>query len=85
MTWSFGWNSSLPVYYIRENERVLLYASGHTGVIYNVLKNNQHHLQVCRLLLLLVKEVVLDLNTALWFLFPGPTSFYLSYMFLPPF
>ncbi|KAB0370026.1 hypothetical protein FD755_017988 [Muntiacus reevesi] len=45
MTWSFGWNSSLPVYYIRENERVLLYASGHTGVIYNVLKNNQHHLQ----------------------------------------
>ncbi|XP_017916788.1 PREDICTED: WD repeat-containing protein 66 [Capra hircus] len=45
MTWSFGWNSTLPVYYIRENERVLLYASGHTGVIYNVLKNNQHHLQ----------------------------------------
>ncbi|XP_070331340.1 cilia- and flagella-associated protein 251 isoform X1 [Odocoileus virginianus] len=45
MTWSFGWNSSLPVYYIRENQRVLLYASGHTGVIYNVLKNNQHHLQ----------------------------------------
>ncbi|KAI4568781.1 hypothetical protein MJG53_014399 [Ovis ammon polii x Ovis aries] len=45
MTWSFGWNSTLPVYYIRENQRVLLYASGHTGVIYNVLKNNQHHLQ----------------------------------------
>uniref|UniRef100_A0A8C6CV67 Cilia- and flagella-associated protein 251 n=1 Tax=Moschus moschiferus TaxID=68415 RepID=A0A8C6CV67_MOSMO len=45
MTWSFGWNSSLPVYYIRENQRVLLYASGHTGVIYNVFKNNQHHLQ----------------------------------------
>ncbi|XP_070625603.1 cilia- and flagella-associated protein 251 isoform X4 [Bos indicus] len=45
MTWSFGWNSSLPVYYLRENQRVLLYASGHTGVIYNVLKNNQYHLQ----------------------------------------
>ncbi|XP_054450399.1 cilia- and flagella-associated protein 251 [Pteronotus mesoamericanus] len=46
MTWKFGWNSSLPVYYIRdENQRVLLYASAHTAVIYNVFKNNQHHLQ----------------------------------------
>ncbi|XP_047617790.1 cilia- and flagella-associated protein 251 [Phacochoerus africanus] len=46
MTWTFGWNSSLPVYYIRdENHRVLLYASAHTVVIYNVFKNNQHHLQ----------------------------------------
>ncbi|XP_022453495.1 cilia- and flagella-associated protein 251 isoform X2 [Delphinapterus leucas] len=46
MTWSFGWNSSLPVYYIQdENQRVLLYASAHTAVIYNVFKNNQHHLQ----------------------------------------
>ncbi|XP_031298484.2 cilia- and flagella-associated protein 251 [Camelus dromedarius] len=46
MTWSFGWNSSLPVYYIRdENQTVLLYASAHNAVIYNVLKNNQHHLQ----------------------------------------
>ncbi|XP_066872235.1 cilia- and flagella-associated protein 251 isoform X5 [Kogia breviceps] len=49
MTWSFGWNSSLPVYYIQDkNQRVLLYASAHTAVIYNVFKNNQHHLQkVC--------------------------------------
>ncbi|KAF3820638.1 hypothetical protein GH733_005183 [Mirounga leonina] len=36
MTWSFGWNSSLPVYYIRdENQRVLLYVCAHTAVIYN--------------------------------------------------
>ncbi|XP_053783732.1 cilia- and flagella-associated protein 251 isoform X2 [Desmodus rotundus] len=46
MTWKFGWNSSLPVYYIRdENQRVLLYASAHTAVIYSVSKNSQHHLQ----------------------------------------
>ncbi|KAK1328619.1 hypothetical protein QTO34_012192 [Cnephaeus nilssonii] len=45
MTWKFGWNSSLPVYYIRdEKQRVLLYASAHTAVIYNVFKNDQHHL-----------------------------------------
>ncbi|XP_013359036.1 PREDICTED: WD repeat-containing protein 66 [Chinchilla lanigera] len=46
LNWSFGWNSSLPVFYIRErNQRVLLYACGHTAVIYNVAKNTQHHLQ----------------------------------------
>ncbi|XP_045700250.1 cilia- and flagella-associated protein 251 [Phyllostomus hastatus] len=46
MTWKFGWNSSLPVFYIRdENQRVLLYASAHTAVIYSVSKNDQHHLQ----------------------------------------
>ncbi|XP_045633571.1 cilia- and flagella-associated protein 251 [Ursus americanus] len=46
LTWSFGWNSSLPVYYIRdENQRVLLYVFAHTAVIYNVFKNTQHHLQ----------------------------------------
>ncbi|XP_077604081.1 cilia- and flagella-associated protein 251 [Crocuta crocuta] len=46
LTWSFGWNSSLPVYYIRdENQRVLLYVCAHNAVIYNVLENNQHHLQ----------------------------------------
>ncbi|XP_030873174.1 cilia- and flagella-associated protein 251 [Leptonychotes weddellii] len=46
MTWSFGWNNSLPVYYIRdENQRVLLYVCAHTAVIYNVFKNTQHHLQ----------------------------------------
>ncbi|KAM8812106.1 cilia- and flagella-associated protein 251 [Rhynchonycteris naso] len=46
MTRSFGWNSSLPVYYIRDqNPRVVLYACTHTAVIYNVLKNEQHHLQ----------------------------------------
>uniref|UniRef100_A0A667H008 Cilia- and flagella-associated protein 251 n=1 Tax=Lynx canadensis TaxID=61383 RepID=A0A667H008_LYNCA len=49
LTWSFGWNSSLPVYYIRdENQRVLLYVCAHTAVIYNVFNNSQHHLQkVC--------------------------------------
>uniref|UniRef100_A0A8C5UKX7 Cilia- and flagella-associated protein 251 n=1 Tax=Microcebus murinus TaxID=30608 RepID=A0A8C5UKX7_MICMU len=46
MTWSFGWNSSLPVYYIREkNQRVLLYVCAHSAVIYNVSRNNQYHLQ----------------------------------------
>ncbi|XP_019504546.1 PREDICTED: WD repeat-containing protein 66 isoform X2 [Hipposideros armiger] len=46
MTWSFGWNSSLPVFYVRDaTQRVLLYASAHTAVIYNVSKNNQRHLQ----------------------------------------
>ncbi|XP_029422473.1 cilia- and flagella-associated protein 251 [Nannospalax galili] len=46
MTWSFGWNSSLPVYYIQdENHRVLLYVCAHTAIIYNVFKNTQYHLQ----------------------------------------
>ncbi|XP_058137316.1 cilia- and flagella-associated protein 251 isoform X2 [Dasypus novemcinctus] len=46
MTWSFGWNSSLPVYYIRgETQRVLLYVCAHTVVIYDVFKNDQRHLQ----------------------------------------
>lgn len=45
LTWSFGWNSSLPVYYMREDKKVLLYACGHTAVIYDVFKNNQYHLQ----------------------------------------
>ncbi|XP_045881258.1 cilia- and flagella-associated protein 251 isoform X1 [Meles meles] len=46
MTWSFGWNSSLPVYYLRdENQRVLLYVCAHTAVIYDVFRNTQHHLQ----------------------------------------
>nr|XP_044988163.1 cilia- and flagella-associated protein 251 [Jaculus jaculus] len=46
MTWSFGWNSSLPVYYIRdESHRVLLYVCAHTAVIYNVFRNTQYHLQ----------------------------------------
>ncbi|XP_060048634.1 cilia- and flagella-associated protein 251 [Erinaceus europaeus] len=46
MTWSFGWNSSLPVFYIRDNtQRVLLYICAHTVVIYDVFSNSQHHLQ----------------------------------------
>ncbi|XP_075390279.1 cilia- and flagella-associated protein 251 [Tenrec ecaudatus] len=46
MTWTFGWNSSLPVFSIRgDNRRVLLYACAHTAVIYDVFQNNQHHLQ----------------------------------------
>ncbi|KAM6166400.1 cilia- and flagella-associated protein 251 [Erethizon dorsatum] len=46
LSWSFGWNSSLPVFYIRErSQRVLLYVCGHMAVIYNVTKNTQHHLQ----------------------------------------
>ncbi|XP_021113198.1 cilia- and flagella-associated protein 251 isoform X4 [Heterocephalus glaber] len=46
LSWLFGWNSSLPVFYIRErSQRVLLYVCGHTAVIYNVPRNTQHHLQ----------------------------------------
>ncbi|XP_038200379.1 cilia- and flagella-associated protein 251 [Arvicola amphibius] len=45
MTWSFGWNSFLPVYYLRENQRVILYVCAHTAVIYNVFRNTQYHLQ----------------------------------------
>ncbi|CAO2629599.1 Cilia- and flagella-associated protein 251 [Lemmus lemmus] len=45
MTWSFGWNSFLPVYYLRENERVILYVCAHTAVIYSVFRNTQYHLQ----------------------------------------
>ncbi|XP_010602682.1 cilia- and flagella-associated protein 251 isoform X2 [Fukomys damarensis] len=46
LSWSFGWNSSLPVFYIRErSQRVLLYACNHTAVIYDVPRNTQHHLQ----------------------------------------
>lgn len=46
VTWTFGWNSSLPVFYIREEcHRVLLYVCAHTVVIYNTFRNKQHHLQ----------------------------------------
>ncbi|XP_049722259.1 cilia- and flagella-associated protein 251 isoform X5 [Elephas maximus indicus] len=46
MTWAFGWNSSLPVFSIRDgNQRVLLYVCAHTAVIYDVFQNKQHHLQ----------------------------------------
>ncbi|CAH6778910.1 Wdr66 [Phodopus roborovskii] len=45
MTWSFGWNSFLPVYYLREDQRILLYVCAHTAVIYNVFRNTQYHLQ----------------------------------------
>ncbi|XP_062038500.1 cilia- and flagella-associated protein 251 isoform X2 [Lepus europaeus] len=46
VTWTFGWNSSLPVFYIREERhRVLLYVCAHTVVIYNTFRNKQHHLQ----------------------------------------
>ncbi|XP_032098370.1 cilia- and flagella-associated protein 251 isoform X5 [Sapajus apella] len=46
LTWSFGWNSSLPVYYVREEkQRVLLYVCAHTVIIYNVFRNHQYHLQ----------------------------------------
>lgn len=47
MTWTYGWNSSLPVFYIREERhRVLLYVCAHTVVIYNTFRNKQYHLQV---------------------------------------
>ncbi|XP_055461779.1 cilia- and flagella-associated protein 251 isoform X1 [Psammomys obesus] len=45
MTWSYGWNNSLPVFYLRENQRVLLYVCGNTAVIYSWVRNCQYHLQ----------------------------------------
>nr|XP_004611219.1 unnamed protein product [Sorex araneus] len=46
MDWAYGWNSSLPVFYIRDMvQRMLLYASGHTAVIYDVVRDRQYHLQ----------------------------------------
>lgn len=45
MTWSFGWNSSLPVYYMREDRRVILYTCAHTAIMYDVVRNTQYHLQ----------------------------------------
>ncbi|XP_058512985.1 cilia- and flagella-associated protein 251 [Ochotona princeps] len=46
MTWTYGWNSSLPVFYIHEERhRVLLYVCAHTVVIYNTFRNKQYHLQ----------------------------------------
>ncbi|XP_069897497.1 cilia- and flagella-associated protein 251-like isoform X1 [Dipodomys merriami] len=45
LTWSYGWNSSLPVLYIRDERRVLLYVCGHTAVLFHVFSNVQHHLQ----------------------------------------
>ncbi|XP_044541344.1 cilia- and flagella-associated protein 251 [Gracilinanus agilis] len=46
LTWCYGWNSSLPVYNMRDEEqRVVLYTCSHTVVLFDVLKNNQFHLQ----------------------------------------
>ncbi|KAM6155773.1 cilia- and flagella-associated protein 251 [Rhynchocyon petersi] len=46
MTWAFGWNSSLPVFSLRDEKcRALLYVCGHTAVIYDVFRNKQHHLE----------------------------------------
>ncbi|XP_012586300.1 PREDICTED: WD repeat-containing protein 66 [Condylura cristata] len=46
MSWRFGWNSALPVLYLRDQaQRVVLYACGHTAVIYDARRNSQHHLQ----------------------------------------
>ncbi|XP_055963152.1 cilia- and flagella-associated protein 251 [Sorex fumeus] len=46
MDWTYGWNSSLPVFYIRDvGQKMLLYASGHTAIIYDVVRGRQYHLQ----------------------------------------
>ncbi|OBS79111.1 hypothetical protein A6R68_18519 [Neotoma lepida] len=37
MTWSFGWNSLLPVYYIRNNQRVILYVCAHNAGHPNII------------------------------------------------
>ncbi|XP_023595065.1 cilia- and flagella-associated protein 251 [Trichechus manatus latirostris] len=74
MTWAFGWNSSLPVFSIRdENQRVLLYVCAHTVVIYDVFRNSQHHLQVSRASLLKAPEIVFTLHGAFCFVFQGLT------------
>ncbi|NXX44238.1 CF251 protein, partial [Tricholaema leucomelas] len=46
LSWVLGYNSSLAVHSLMDGEdQVLLYISSHTAVIYDILKNRQHHLQ----------------------------------------
>ncbi|XP_054248891.1 cilia- and flagella-associated protein 251 [Indicator indicator] len=46
LSWVLGYNSSLAVHSLMDGEDlVLLYATSHTVVIYDILKNRQHHLQ----------------------------------------
>ncbi|NXR09995.1 CF251 protein, partial [Semnornis frantzii] len=46
LSWVLGYNSNLPVHSLMDGEdQVLLYVSSHTVVIYDILKNRQHHLQ----------------------------------------
>ncbi|XP_064025121.1 cilia- and flagella-associated protein 251 [Pogoniulus pusillus] len=46
LSWVLGYNSSLAVHSLMDGEdQVLLYVSSHTVVIYDILKNRQHHLQ----------------------------------------
>ncbi|XP_054028990.1 cilia- and flagella-associated protein 251 [Dryobates pubescens] len=46
LSWVLGYNSSLAVHSLMDGENlVLLYVSSHTLVIYDILKNRQHHLQ----------------------------------------
>ncbi|XP_006865552.1 PREDICTED: WD repeat-containing protein 66 [Chrysochloris asiatica] len=46
MTWAFGWNSSLPVFNLQDEQHtILLYVCAHTAIIYDVFNNSQHHLQ----------------------------------------
>nr|XP_025040576.1 cilia- and flagella-associated protein 251 isoform X1 [Pelodiscus sinensis] len=46
LSWAFGYNSSLPVYsLLDEEQRVILYVSSHSAVIHDVHGNRQYHLQ----------------------------------------
>ncbi|NXF04149.1 CF251 protein, partial [Smithornis capensis] len=46
LSWVFGYNSNLAVHSLMDGkDRVLLYVSSHTAVIYDVLGNRQYHLQ----------------------------------------
>ncbi|KAJ7309793.1 hypothetical protein JRQ81_007861 [Phrynocephalus forsythii] len=46
LSWVFGFNSKLPVFNLLDEDfRVILYVSGHTAVIHDILRNRQFLLQ----------------------------------------
>uniref|UniRef100_A0A6J0UK01 Cilia- and flagella-associated protein 251 n=1 Tax=Pogona vitticeps TaxID=103695 RepID=A0A6J0UK01_9SAUR len=46
LCWVFGYNSKLPVFNLLDEDfRVILYVSGHTAVIHDILRNRQYLLQ----------------------------------------
>ncbi|XP_063171911.1 cilia- and flagella-associated protein 251 [Candoia aspera] len=46
LAWVFGYNSQLPVFnLLDEDQQVILYASAHTAVIHDIIRNKQYLLQ----------------------------------------
>ncbi|XP_075034087.1 cilia- and flagella-associated protein 251 isoform X2 [Mixophyes fleayi] len=45
LSWSFGMNSKIPIYNLRDEEEVTVYVCGHTAVIHDFSLNRQRHLQ----------------------------------------